>query len=327
MRYLRLLSRVAGATWAIEDVTAKSLIGMLWYLAKHAEGDAPPVRLGWRSRDMRADDTPWDDERQEERSAARRAEREQAQADRGGIAIVPVTGVISPRLHDVEGLSTGGGLSAEGFAATMRQLATDPAVQGVVLDVDSPGGNVAGIPEAVAAMRDFKASGKPLSAVANHWAASAAYWLASNADELVITPSGDVGSIGVYVYHEDFSKHMEMLGVTPTLIKAKDSPNKAEGHPAFPLAPEGLDHLQARVDEYQAMFIKDVAKGRGVSVATVRNEFGGGRMIGAEDAVKRGMADRVGDLADTIKRMQRRVGKAARPASSLASRRRRLAVA
>lgn len=319
MRYLRLLSWVAGAAWAIEDVTATALIGVLWHRAM-GMSDEMPMRLGWTARGVRADDDEvlW---RMSDAADRRRNEPQE------GIAVVPVTGVISPRVHDVEGLSTGGGLSAEGFAATMRQLAADPAVKGVVLDVDSPGGNVAGIPEAVAAMRDFKASGKPLSAVANHWMASAAYWLGSNADELVVTPSGEVGSIGVYVYHEDLSKRMEMLGVTPTLIKAKDSPNKAEGHPAFPLAPEGLDHLQARVDDYQAMFIKDVAKGRNVSVSTVRNEFGGGRMVGAEDAVRRGMADRVGDLADTVKRMQRRAGKAARPASSLASRRRRLAVA
>ncbi len=86
------------------------------------------------------------------------------------------------------------------------------------------------------AIRDVRAAGKPVSAVAHHWAASAAYWLASAADELVVTPSGEVGSIGVYVYHEDISKRLGMLGVTPTLIKA--GANKAEGHPAFPLGEE-----------------------------------------------------------------------------------------
>jgi signal peptide peptidase SppA len=310
MRYLRLLSWVAGAAWAIEPAKAQV---MLEVLMKRAIG-APA-----------ADDTPWDDDTQAERIAARNAARERANQPQEGVAVVPVTGVISPRVHDVEGFSTGGGMSAEGFAAAMRQLAADPNIKGVVLDIDSPGGNVAGVPEAVGAIRDVQAAGKPVSAVAHHWAASAAYWLASAADELVVTPSGEVGSIGVYVYHEDISKRLDMLGVTPTLIKA--GPNKAEGHPAFPLGEDAVAHVQARVDDYYAMFVKDVAKGRGVPVGAVREQFGGGRMVGAQEAVRLGMADRVGSLADTIKRMQRGSGKSARAASaSVDLRRRRLAV-
>lgn len=308
MRYLRLLSWVAGTAWAIESAKAQVILNVLIS----------------RAMNIRADDTPWDDDNAEERAVRRAAAAEAKNQPQEGIAIVPVTGVISPRVHDVEGMSTGGGLSAEGFAAVMRQLAGDPNVKGILLDVDSPGGNVAGIPEAVDAIREARAS-KPVWAVANSWAASAAYWLASAADELIVTPSGEVGSIGVYIYHEDISKAMESLGVTPTLIKA--GPNKAEGHPSFPLTAEAQANLQDVVDHYYGMFVKDVAKGRNVPVATVRERFGGGRMVLAPDAVKQGMADRIDTLGNTVKRMQRSAGKAARPASSLASHRRRLAVA
>jgi signal peptide peptidase SppA len=310
LRYARLLSWVAGAAWAIEPAKAQVILNVLMSRATGA---------------VRADDTPWDDDDAEERAVRRQAADRRRNEPQEGIAIVPLTGVISPRVHDVEGMSTGGGVSAEGFAALMRQLAADPAVKGVVLDVDSPGGNVAGVPEAVEAIRDVRGAGKPVSAVAHHWAASAAYWLASAADELVVTPSGEVGSIGVYVYHEDISRMLERVGVTPTLIKA--GPNKAEGLEEFPLSEDAKGYLQARVDDYYGMFVRDVAKGRKVPVATVREQFGGGRMVGAQAAVSAGMADRVGTLADTIKRMQRSAGKAARPASSLASHRRRLAVA
>jgi capsid assembly protease len=311
LRYARLLSWVAGSAWAIEPAKAQIILNVLMSQATGA---------------VRADDTPWDDDDAEDRAARRQAAERRRNEPQEGIAVVPLTGVISPRVHDVEGISTGGGVSAEGFAALMRQLAADPAVKGVVLDVDSPGGNVAGVPEAVDAIRDVKAAGKPISAVAHHWAASAAYWLASAADELVVTPSGEVGSIGVYVYHEDISKRLDMLGVTPTLVKA--GPNKAEGHPAFPLGEDATAHLQARVDDYYSMFVKDVAKGRNVPVSTVREQFGGGRMIGAQAAVSAGMADRVGSLADTIRRMQRTTAKAGRAASaSVEVRRRRLAVA
>jgi capsid assembly protease len=134
----------------------------------------------------------------------------------------------------------------------------------------------------------------------------------------------------VYSYHEDVSKALEMQGRKPTLIKA--GPNKAEGHPAFPLGEEAAAHVQSRVDDYYAMFVRDVAKGRGVPVATVRDSFGGGRMFGAQEAVRLGMADRVGTLDDTVRRMQRAVGRQktggeASGGGDLATRRRRLALA
>ena len=307
MRHAYLLSWVRSGIWAIEPVKAQVILDVLM---RRAAGSTPAAS-------DHDDEVLW--------SARQAAVRDRNQPQEG-IAVVPVTGVISPRVHDVQGLSTGGGMSAEGFAAAMRQLAADPSIKGIVLDVDSPGGNVAGVPEAVSAIRDAKAAGKPVSAVANHWAASAAYWLASAADELVVTQSGEVGSIGVYVYHEDISKRLDMLGVTPTLIKA--GPNKAEGHPAFALGEDAAANIQARVDDYYSMFVKDVAKGRGVPVSTVRDSFGGGRMVGAQEAVRLGMADRVGSLADTIKRMQRTAGRSGGAASaSVATRRRRLAVA
>ena len=79
----------------------------------------------------------------------------------------------------------------------MRQQAADPQVSGIVIDVDSPGGNIARRAGGIRRVREARPA-KPVVAVANHWAASAAYWLASAADELVVTPSGEVGSIGVY---------------------------------------------------------------------------------------------------------------------------------
>jgi capsid assembly protease len=313
MRYLRLLSWVAGAAWAIEETKAQVILDVL---LRRATG-APS-----------ADDTPWDDDAQEERVAARSAERRRSEPE-GGIAIVPVMGVISPRVRDVEGVSTGGGMSAEGFAAAMRQLAGDTGVSGILMDINSPGGNVYGIPEAAEAVREAR-SAKPVWAVAHHQAASAAYWLASAAEQLVVTPSGEIGSIGVYSYHEDVSKALEMAGRKPTLIKA--GPNKAEGHPAFPMGDEAAAHVQSRVDDYYAMFVRDVAKGRGVPVATVRDSFGGGRMFGAQEAVRLGMADRVGTLDDTVRRMQRAIGKQksggeASGGDDIRARRRRLALA
>ncbi len=82
----------------------------------------------------------------------------------------------------------------------------------IVLDVDSPGGNYYGTPETSSKIRAARDS-KPIIAVANSLAASAAYWIASAADEIVVTPSGDVGSIGVLAVHTDFSAANEKIGV------------------------------------------------------------------------------------------------------------------
>lgn len=140
---------------------------------------------------------------------------------------------------------------------------------------------------------------------------------------MVVTPSGEVGAIGTFAYHEDVSAALEANGVKPTIIKAGDF--KAETHPAFPLSEEAVTYLQKQVDASNDIFIADVARGRKVSAATVRKNFGQGRMVMAKEAVQLGMADRIGTLADEIARMQRAM-KSSRTKST-EDRRRRLAVA
>lgn len=312
MRYARLLAWIAGGIWAVRQEKAQIILG---FLAQKAAGvpSAPAFR---------ADE---DDEHHDRRREFQAAIRPATGASNGpSVAVLPLTGLISPRAHDVADISSPGGVAAETWAATFRHLAADPNIASIVIDVDSPGGNVLGVHEAAAAVIEARGS-KPIIAVANHTAASAAYWLASAADEIVVTPSGEVGSIGVYSYHEDLSRAIEAAGVTPTLLKAGD--NKAEGHPAFPLSPEAAAHMQARVDDYYAMFVRDVAMGRNVSELTVREDFGGGRMFGAAEAVRRSMADRIGTLEDEIARLVRDASAQAQTSAALGMRARRLALA
>ncbi|MCC7371633.1 MAG: S49 family peptidase, partial [Chloroflexi bacterium] len=136
--------------------------------------------------------------------------------------------------------------------------------------------------------------------------ASAAYWIASSADEIVVTPSGEVGSIGVFTAHEDISAALEAEGVTVTLISA--GKYKTEGNPFEPLSEEARGAIQARVDDYYSMFVRAVARGRGVKPADVRGGFGQGRVVGADEAVRLGMADRVGTMAQTVERLAGRRG-------------------
>lgn len=316
MRYLHLLSWVASTAWSIEAVKAQTILGVLMSRAfgdQHADQDEAQAKRSWHDAD---DETP------EQRAARLEAAEQRAISDRGGIAIVSVTGVIAPRIHDIQSSSLGGpNTSAEGIAARVSKAAADSNVSGIIIDVDSPGGNVSGLTEAAAIIRAASAQ-KPVVAIANHWAASAAYHLASGAGELVVSPSGEVGSIGVFAYHQDISAALEKRGVKPTLIKA--GAHKAETHPAFPLSEDAAAYLQAAVDASYATMIDDIAKGRGVAEAKVRDGFGRGRMVAAAEAVQRGMADRIGTLAGEIERMQRGL-KSGR--KSTEDRRRRLAVA
>jgi ClpP class serine protease len=121
---------------------------------------------------------------------------------------------------------------------------------------------------------------------------------------VVVTPSGEVGSIGVYAAHEDISGMLEQDGVKVTLVSA--GKYKTEGNPFEPLSDEAREYIQGRVDEYAAMFHRAVAAGRGVAVERVRSEFGEGRVFGAQEGVSRGLADRVGTLDETIRKASRR---------------------
>jgi signal peptide peptidase SppA len=195
----------------------------------------------------------------------------------GTVAIIPVYGVLTPRADLMSEIS--GGTSVQRLTETFRAAVADDGVSAIVLDIESPGGSSDLIPELATEMRQARGT-KPIVAVANTRAASAAYWLGSQADEFVVSPSGDVGSIGVFATHNDISKMQQDLGVKTTLISAGQF--KTEGNPFEPLTEEAVQAIQERVDEMYGMFVSDVAKGRNVGVDTVRSDFGQGRMLSAQ---------------------------------------------
>jgi ClpP class serine protease len=134
-------------------------------------------------------------------------------------------------------------------------------------------------------------SQKPITAFVDTMAASAAYWLASQATEVIITPSGRVGSIGVFGLHMDHSQELAKAGIFPTFIQA--GKYKTEANPLQPLSDDAKAAWQARVEAMYGVFVRDVARGRGVTADAVRSEFGEGRMVDAKDAVTKGMADQI----------------------------------
>lgn len=215
----------------------------------------------------------------------------------GNVAVIPVYGMLIPRASLFAEMS--GATSAESISNKLRAALADPNVRRIVLDIDSPGGLVGGIPEAGTAIRAAAAE-KPVIAVANHLAASAAYWLGSQATELMVTPSAEVGSIGVIQAHKNLSRALDAAGVDMTVMRSARF--KGEGNAFEPLSEDAREYFQARLNEVHAQFVDAVAVGRGVSPSAVRTGFGEGRVFGAEEAVRRGMADRIGTFAEAMDR-------------------------
>ena len=218
-----------------------------------------------------------------------------------GVSVVPLKGIVTPSAS-LFSMLMGGGTGLDRFLSDFRSAVQDPETKAVVLDVDSPGGLVDMVPETAAAMREIRdASDKPVVAVANPLAASAAYWLASQAHEVVVTPSGEAGSIGVYQVHRDASQMFERVGIKHTLVSA--GKYKGEGNPYEELGDEGLASIQQGVNDFYGMFTADVAKGRGVSQQEVTDGMGEGRTLTAKRAKGAGLVDKVATLNETISRL------------------------
>lgn len=267
-----------------EDTEGRRLVERPWAILPDV---LPAVAAALR---IRADD-------------AAAAEPEAAQSLRragaaGATAVIPVRGVITPH-PTLFGLIFGIDSSLGRLRKGLRAAVADESVGAIVLDVDSPGGVVDGVPEMAEEIRAARAR-KPIVAVANTMAASAAYWLAAQATEIVVAPSGRIGSIGVLAVHEEYSRMDEAMGITTTVVRA--GRYKAEANPFEPLTAEAQAAIQEEVDAYYDMFVAAVAKGRDVKAATVRDGFGEGRVVMAKPAVKEGMADRVGTVEDAIGR-------------------------
>ena len=211
-----------------------------------------------------------------------------------GISVVPLVGSVSAR-------SSWGGTSLDAFGARVMSATNNPDVAAIVLDVNSPGGTYSGTPEA-ADIVGKAAKSKPVYALVSSLALSAAYFIASQAGQVVVTPSGEVGSIGVLSIHLDWSKALESDGVRPTVIRSV--PFKAEANMFEPLTEEAQAAIQADVMEAHGVFVRAVASGRKTSVDKVNSDFGRGRVVSATQAVAAGMADRVGTMADVLAGMR-----------------------
>lgn len=245
----------------------------------------------------------------------------QARAGSGNIAVLPLYGTIVQRA----GMMTEwcGGTSTQQFGDALKAAMADESIGQILIDMDSPGGSVYGVAELGAQVYEARKT-KPVVAIANSVSASACYWVGSQASEVYVTPGGDVGSIGVWMAHEDWSAALKEAGVDITLISA--GAYKTEGNPYQPLGDEAKAFFQSRCDDYYRDFTAAVARGRNVPVASVREGMGQGRVLGAAAAVEQKMVDGIATFDEVIRKMQRDARSNGGGRSALAAARNELAL-
>lgn len=230
---------------------------------------------------------------------------------KSGVANIPVIGSLINRGYSAEAGSMSKA-SYEGLKSLIAHASADDNTKAVLLDIHSPGGEAIGAFELAAAVRALAAK-KPVTAVVNGMAASAAYAIAASARRIITTSTGVSGSIGVVMMHADFSRALDKAGVTPTLIFA--GAHKVDGHPFAPLADDVREDLQREVDVFYDQFVQTVAAGRkGLSSAAIRGTEAR-TYIGA-DAVDIGLADEVGTFEAALTDLSTSAGFKSSPTSS-----------
>ena len=210
-----------------------------------------------------------------------------------GIAVIPVFGTLVKRAGAIEAAS---GLTSYGqLEEQIMDAATDPAVRAILLDIDSPGGEAAGVFDLSDLVFEAR-SLKPVWAIADEEAFSGAYAIASAAERLFVPRTGGLGSIGVVAVHVDRSARDAMEGFRTTTVYA--GARKNDFNPHETLKDGARRTLQAEVDRVHALFVDTVARNRGLAADEVRATEA--RLFFGEDAVSAGLADEVGTLRDAL---------------------------
>nr|WP_228006323.1 S49 family peptidase [Morganella morganii] len=201
-----------------------------------------------------------------------------------GIAIIPVYGTLVQKLGTLRPYS--GMTGYDGIRRVFLTAVNDPEVKGICLDIDSPGGEVAGCFDLVDLIY-AKRGKKPIHAILSENAFSAAYAIASAADKIYVPRTGGVGSVGVIVIHCDWSQHIKDDGLKVSIITYGN--RKAESNPYVALSDEAKAAIQHDVDEMGRLFVSTVSRNRGLSETVIRNTQAACYL--AAEGVQMGLAD------------------------------------
>jgi signal peptide peptidase SppA len=225
----------------------------------------------------------------------------------GGVAVIPLMGVMAPRMNMLTAVS--GGASAELLARDLKAARADPAVRAVLLQVDSPGGAVAGTQSAAAALLALRGV-KPTATLVEGTMASAAVWVGSAADRSYLSSGVDVaGSIGVVGTHVDTSQQQKTAGVVRTEIVAGSYKRIASEN--GPLTEPGREYLQGQVDYFYKVFVQDLANHKGLTTDQVLAQMADGRIFIGQQAVDVGLVDGIATMDAVVAELIARADSAA----------------
>ena len=230
---------------------------------------------------------------------------------RDTVAILPIQGPLIRYATMFSQIS--GATSYDMLAQDFARALNDPNVSAIMLNIDSPGGEANGVSE----FADMIAAGrgvKPIVAYIGGMGASAAYWIAAAADEVVIADTGIGGSIGTVMSVTDTKEKDAKAGVKTYTIVSSQSPHKA----IDAATEDGQSRLQAMVDSLSEVFVAKVAANRGVDAETVLKNFGQGGVFVGQAAVSAGLADRVGSFEGLLAELQSPAYRTAQPQAAAA---------
>lgn len=218
----------------------------------------------------------------------------------GPVAVLQVYGILTPKQDWFNEFF--GGTSFDTLSARLAEAMGNAAITTIVLDINSPGGSVAGATEFAREILRARTR-KTIVAQIQYTCASAAYWLAAAASKIIAAPSAQIGSVGVYCVHDDVSQALAKFGITRTYIAAGEG--KVDGNEAEPLTDDARARLQAVVNTNYDRMVGDIVLGRGhgLTAETVRDEWKA-LIYGADEARAIGMTDATAPLSDTLARLQ-----------------------
>ncbi len=210
-----------------------------------------------------------------------------------GIAVLPVTGTLVHRLGGMRPFS--GMTGYDGIVACLQQAMADSQVRGVLLDIDSPGGQAAGAFDCADMIYRLRQQ-KPVWALCNDTACSAAMLLASACSRRLVTQTSRIGSIGVMMSHVSYAGHLAQAGVDITLIYA--GAHKVDGNQFEALPAEVRQDMQQRIDAAHRMFAEKVAMYTGLSVDAVTGTEAA--VFEGQSGIEAGLADELINASDAI---------------------------
>ena len=261
---MRIWNRITGDPWAITETALHTILEVA---ARENEApEAVAAKLG------------------------RQLQNSYNATERDGVAIIPVTGPLFRYANIFTAIS--GASSYELIARDFMSALENPQITSIILDIDSPGGEVNGVSELASMI--FEARGtKPIIAYASGDAASGAYWIASAADEIVVSETSALGSIGVVgIYRGKSAKE----SAETVEIVSSQSPHKR----LDPMSDDGRAKLQTRIDSMADVFVSTIARNRSVTADHVLEHYGGGDVMIGAHAVNASLADRIGSLERLI---------------------------